>query len=323
MSSNDDTVDLDNLMYRLMSRGASVRSFNFWDKRETLTEYPSQLFVEEKIDGDETTKTKRLTRDSVLFFPRDQRRFNDAVASQVSLSRYWDHVLSSLVGRSPVLRSYPIDTFEVDKVLVPLLHVTLSDAIVMSDVPLSRQNIEYESTARRMRLLVSNMDSLYHWAMHYCNSALTIVRLSDSNLQRARQLDETRYSNRVRELKAERVRLDALLRRAEINYEQAMNRYKVAFARELNEREKIVDLLTNYLSGTLFRIRGNVNYIEPRKPVNIDRNDVRRRIESLIPFYRKLRLMLLERSMLQRLVAGLTEYSSVSGNTNPLVKEYF
>lgn len=321
--AESETVDFHSLLYQLMTGGgsgsSSVKSYSeFWNRRETLTEYPSQLFV-----GSGTSK--RLTRDSVLFFPRDVKRYDNAVASQTSLTRYWRHVLSMLVGRSPLLRLYDIDTFEVDTILVPLLHVTLSDSLAMAKVPLSEQNVDYDTISRKMRLLVSNMDSLYHWAMHYCNSALTIVRLSDDNLQRARYLDETRYSNRVRELEKERVRLDALLRRADINYERALERYKVAFARELSEREKIVDLLTNYLSGTLFRFRGNTNYIEPRKPVNIDRNDLRRRVESLIPYYRKLRMMLLERSMLQRLVATLTEYSSsIAGtNDNSLVKKYF
>lgn len=310
MNETDDEGELHNLLYDLIA-GRRVDG-NFWNRREQLTPYPAKLF-----------ESKRLTRDSVSIFPRDSARFDEATRSQTIVDNYWRRVLHESIERSPLLRTYDIDTFDVDVTLAPLLHVTLAESLATHSDLVSEQDREYEATAKKARLLISNMDSLYHWAMHYCNSALTLVRLFDENTQRTRQLDEVRYSNRVRVLEEERVRLDALARRAEINYERTLDRYRRAFARELNEREKIVDLLTNYLSGTLFRFRGNPNYIEPRKPVTFDRMDVKYRIESLIPYYRKLRLMLIERSMLKSLVTSLNEYSTVTSNVNPLVKEYF
>lgn len=312
MNETDDEgeLELHNLLYDLIA-GRRVDG-NFWNRREQLTPYPAKLF-----------ESKRLTRDSVSIFPRDSARFDEATRSQTIVDNYWRRVLHESIERSPLLRTYDIDTFDVDVTLAPLLHVTLAESLATHSDLVSEQDREYEATAKKARLLISNMDSLYHWAMHYCNSALTLVRLFDENTQRTRQLDEVRYSNRVRVLEEERVRLDALARRAEINYERTLDRYRRAFARELNEREKIVDLLTNYLSGTLFRFRGNPNYIEPRKPVTFDRMDVKYRIESLIPYYRKLRLMLIERSMLKSLVTSLNEYSTVTSNVNPLVKEYF
>lgn len=311
-------TELHNLLYSLMSSSGgnktTAAASDFWQRRETLTAYPPRLFA---------NGGARLSRDSFSVFPRDNDRFDAAIASQVSLQRYWRLVASSLIDSSPSLRLYDIDTFEVDTILVPLLSVALHDSLPIAEIPLSTQRDEYEALSRKMRLVVSNMDSLYHWAMSYCNNALILVRLSDDNLRRVRQLDETRYSNRVRALDEERVRLDALLRRAEIDYEHALNRYRTTFARELSEREKIVDVLTNYLSGTLFRVR-NPSYVEPRHPVRFERGDVQRRVESLIPYYRKLRMMLIERGMLQKLIVELRRYAAESNaNHNPLVERYF
>lgn len=292
------------------------RSFDYWTLRESFNQYVPLLF-----------RNRRLTKDDVTYFPRDSRRFEETIRWSEIMANYWTNSLSSLVRLGPYFQRVS-DTSDVivDKLLVPLLHYSLGDALRDSSAYI-RQNIRSrDQLLKRARLLVEDLDSIYSSATDFCLVAGKFVRLQSETDELRMSLEAERYSQRVQLLREENERLRALVLRAETLYENTLARYRSRFQREIDERERVIEVLTNYLSGTLFRVGSNPNYIEPRYDVNIRGTSLQRRIEHLLPLYRRLRRVLLEMNLLRPLVVNLV--ANVRGNEatlaeNPLLAKYF
>lgn len=290
--------------------------------REALTPYPVTLFDQESAG---------LLRSKVNNFPFDARRNTYNSLAQIQLrSFYGNAVLPFYASQFPLLRERDdLTDLEVDVVLAPLLTVSVAEALRLyprARNVIDRQRSSLDELATRSKLLVSNLESLFDWSFAYRKSALELIGLADDYDRRRGEVSGQMYSIRSKVINDELGKLVDKVKKAESNFLLAQRRHTELFRREVAERKRAIDLLTNYLSGTLLRVGGNLNQIQPRYDVSVQGTPFESKIGQLIPLYRRLRTLLIQHRLLRPLVDQIIQHVRVSPDLNKnnfLLRKYF
>lgn len=297
------------------------RSYAYVD-RSALTPYPSAAF---------NSETGGLNRAATNVFPNDRARYTHAFLAQVQTESYYrEHALPQLANAFPLLRERDDFTdLQIDVTLAPLLTVSVAEALAIyprARNVLDRQRSELDELTARSKLLVNNLESLFAWSFRFRRDGMTLIALSDEYDQRRDTINGQAYSIRSKVINDELRDLIDKVKKAEANFNHAKRRHAELFRREVAERKRAIDLLTNYLSGTLFRVGANLNQINPRYDVSVRGTPFESRIAQLIPLYRRLRAQLIQHRLLRPLVDQIVQYVRSSPDLNQdnfLLRKYF
>lgn len=326
-SSNEEyRSTFENLIrtFRTVENSRIDKSFeNFWLDPSLYSSYPSALF----------DKMGVLNKSSVLSFPRNIDRFDEAVASIRSSLIYDAPLAQKTIGNSPFLRERPelnILDLDLDFVLVPLIDSTVNLSSPKLSQYVEDQNVTFERAEIQLVSLVASMDVLVDASSRYRRLVGELLRVRQ---ERANSLNGSKYDRRsYASLVDEEKRLSFNVRANRDLIQRLIDQLRTSYQKQLINREKIVTALTNQLAGVLYndpKVVGTRETIQPfMKDTKIYFPRLSIAVEALRSAYLAFRKILIENDLLDNLLDDMYETTRTNydpknpSSNNPIIRLY-